>query len=86
MLRINLTNSYHSAVAIAEIEYAREDQRAALDLYLAAGAAVERICQNPELGRSLGGVMFSHKLTGFPFSIIYEVTDVELCFLYLAAV
>lgn len=86
MLRISLTESYDTAVDAAAIEHAGGDRHVVREVYRAAGAAYDRICEQPGLGRSLGGVMFSHSLIGFPFAVIYEVTDTEICFLYLAAV
>jgi hypothetical protein len=55
------------------------------EFFHAAGAAYDRICEQPGLGRALAGGLFSHSLVGFPFAVIYEVTDMEICFLYLAA-
>lgn len=85
MLRIKALTSFDRAVEDAADELAAFDARSADAFTLATGAAYDRVCENPKVGRPLGGGVMSHPLLGFPFAVIYEVTDTEICFLYLAA-
>jgi hypothetical protein len=84
--RINVLASFDLSIEEVKNELAVADRPRAGEFALAAGAAFERVCENPGIGRPMGGVMFSHKLHGFPFAVIYEVTEAELCFIYLASV
>lgn len=86
MKRIRALASFDLSIEETKDEFAVEDRPRSQAFVLATGAAVERICENPGLGRSLGGVMYVHTIVGFSFSIIYEVTDVEICLLYLTKI
>jgi hypothetical protein len=72
-------------VASVATDLERHDPHSARQFLLAAGAAVEQICEQPGLGHPIGGGVFGHAIDGFPFAVIYEVTETEICFLYLAA-
>ena len=84
MLRIKALKSFDRAVADAADELAALDARHADAFTLAVGAACERVCENPGIGRPLGGGVRGHPLIGFSFAMIYEAGDAEICFLYLA--
>ena len=84
MLRIKALQSFDRAVADAAEELAALDARRADAFTPAVGAAYEQVCENPSIGRPLGGRVRGHPLIGFSFAVIYEVSDAEVCFLYLA--
>ena len=86
MLRIRVLASFDLAVEEATHEFAVSDIRRAAAFSLAVGAAFERICENPGLGHPIVGGMSAHALDGFAYAVIYEVTEREICFLYLAVI
>jgi hypothetical protein len=85
VLKASITPSFDAAVIAAAAEIRRRGRDHEIAYRLEIGAAYERICDEPIIGRSLGGAMRSHRLVHFPFAIIYEVTDDEIVFLYLAS-
>jgi plasmid stabilization system protein ParE len=84
VLKANLTPSYTEALDMTALEIGRKSRKDEMAFRLEIEAAYERICETPDIGRSLRGAMHSHRLMHFRLAIIYEVTDDEIVFLYLA--
>ena len=85
MRRISFASSFFDAIEATSSELAEREWRDVSACNLEIRAAVEWVCEQPGIGRSLCGGMHSHRLVHFPFSVIYEVTDGEIVFLYLAS-